>query len=125
MNALLALGEAIQARVIDLHAEMVTRVLDRLEASLDKAALLPCSYARHLSTYVWSKIASCHCADDMEGKASLSPAWLELNQRWFHLLDRMDDAHRRMYDSPCKTCDMCLTRRKQWPTLPVNAHRAA
>lgn len=37
-------------------------------------------------------------------------------QRIKDMMPRMEEAHTKMYANPCKTCTVCQTRRKKWPT---------
>lgn len=126
MQALATIAGKIEARVIDLHAEVVSRALDALDRRLDAAeehARTKCSYGAVLGIYTAAKILHHHLNKHYHDAPSKSEA-LDLWERAQNQDRRIRTLRIGMYNNVCLECEACRSRRRKWPDhttfVPMN-----
>lgn len=119
MQSLLHIGERIQERVIERHAETITRFLDILDQKVVdlQTDWKKCSYAAALGPYVDLKLGlhklnsswyHIHDGSDVE-------YWQNTQLKINKLKEKIADFKNTMYDNVCNDCPWCDSRKKNWP----------
>lgn len=129
MQSLLQIGERVEKRVIERHAETITRFLDILDIRIDnlKEEWQKCSYATALGPYVDAKLTlhKLHKMwyDNYDGVQN--DYWENIWLRMDRTKDNVQKFRETMYDNVCGECSHCKTRRKCWPagTVIKNARK--
>lgn len=120
MQSLLHIGERIENRVIERHAETITRFLDILDARVDnlKDEWNKCSYAVFQSTYVDNKLLV-HTLKKRTYMDITADEYVRLADRIDATYNNINFIRLDMYKNVCGECPWCKTRRKSWPVGTV------